>query len=131
MQFSLSLTSEQGAHTLFTGQRVGEKEGGRECENEGERDRCRIFLKGMAGSYYIGLTLAHLISASVTATKSFQTYAPGERNVPNLPPAPVGEVDGVGADRLPVVQAHVHRGSFVEPAEGQAANVADDLGPML
>ncbi len=85
----------------------------------------------MTGSFYIGLVLAHLTSSSVTATKSFQTSAPGERNVPDLPPAPVGEVDCVGADWLPVIQAHVHRGSFVEPAEGQAANVADDLGPML
>ncbi len=42
---SLSLTGEQGVHTLFTGQREREreKEGGRErekeCEKEGGRER--------------------------------------------------------------------------------------------
>jgi hypothetical protein len=37
MQLSLSLTSEEGAHTLFTGQR--EREGGKEREREIERER--------------------------------------------------------------------------------------------
>jgi hypothetical protein len=37
----LSLTGEQGAHTLFTGQRTREKEREREREREGERERER------------------------------------------------------------------------------------------
>jgi hypothetical protein len=39
---SLSLTGEQGAHTLFTGQR--EREIGRDTETEGGRGRERIFI---------------------------------------------------------------------------------------
>ncbi len=55
---SLSLTGEQGAHTLFTGQREREREKERERERESEmerkrerergrkreRERCRIYL---------------------------------------------------------------------------------------
>jgi hypothetical protein len=38
---SLSLTSELGAHTLFTSQREREREREKESENEGERERER------------------------------------------------------------------------------------------
>jgi hypothetical protein len=58
--FSLSLTSEEDAHTLFTGQRERDKERERERGREGERERGRgrkncpellfLFLKGMTGA---------------------------------------------------------------------------------
>jgi hypothetical protein len=56
VSLSLSLTDEQGAHTLFTGQRyiyiykerAGERERERKIEGERERkierERCRIWL---------------------------------------------------------------------------------------
>jgi hypothetical protein len=70
LSLSLSLTGEQGAYTLFTGQREREKEGyiyikrerEREREREGEkerkskkeggrkRERCRKFLEGITGA---------------------------------------------------------------------------------